>query len=228
MSQRGSYNYTTLLTPHWISSYTLWDFQIPWNKPFLIFSTLSVTAILYFLLTSAEVKQHLMVLQQAPKRHFHFDNVEISHINQNLLKYFDISKISILFQSFRISLYRACRNKSHSAWLCRKEEREMLEQILGLRLASHRNAHGHLTASLRRLSWSSHIHLDTASVPTVQQPTLQYFGGVEKKIADYLLSPCHHSLPFGSFSRMRKTQTGAGEQSLAKAELGCYQPSAEP
>lgn len=92
------------------------------------------------------MKQHFVVLQWTQKRCFHSDNAQIYCVTQNTLKYFDTPKITVVFLSLGISLYCACRSMLHSAWLCRKEDREMLQDILSLRVGSHKSTHWHLMA----------------------------------------------------------------------------------
>lgn len=124
-SQRGSYNYTTLLTPHCISPYTPWDFRITWNKPFLFFSTLSATAISYFLL-----EQRWNSISWSCNEHERdipfWQRWDLSRQSKTVKIFWHFQNYDF-FQSLRISLYRACRNKAYSVWLCRKEKKEMLE-----------------------------------------------------------------------------------------------------
>lgn len=142
------------------------------------------------------MKQHFVVLQWTQKRCFHSDNAQVYCVTQNTLKYFDIPKITVVFLSLRSSLYRACRNTLHSVWLCRKEDREMLEDILSLRVGSHkRNSHWYLMGRngfTGLFPWSCSIHLNISQWPTP-------------------IPPHAITLPLGSFSRGRRAEAQAGD-----------------
>lgn len=119
-SQKGSYSYITHSTPHCISPHTPWDSRWEGISHFILAVPLLYLPYCTFThLSRGEMAFHSFAMNT--KESFPFWQCRDLWVNQNLLKYSDISKVTLFFQSFRVFPHRACRNKAYWALLWRKE-----------------------------------------------------------------------------------------------------------